>query len=220
MQMQSRALTRSNYITNIASACSISRCGSGDSGNADYGQQCNNSDPILPSATSAALHPPDNQSVYTLDGRNNISQNSTPALESLRPPSNNDDDDAPVPEAADPRPTTTPIPFPVLAIIGLLALFWCASWEQVIITASIAWPVSRGDFWKEITITEKCEFSKKEQKGGIWLTYAPYLLQHTIRRRPKRPSNPENLDIMSTVGLADTAARDFKLSRAHTQIRT
>ena len=134
----------------------------------------------------------------------------SPALESLRPPSNNDDDDAPVPEAADPRPTTTPIPFPVLAIIGLLALFWCASWEQVIITASISLPVSGGDFWKEITITEKCEFSKKEQKGGIWLTYAPYLLQDTIRRRPKRPSNPANLDMMSTVGLADTAARDFK----------
>jgi hypothetical protein len=82
--------------------------------------------------------------------------------------------------------------------------------KQVIITASIASLVSRGDFWKEITATEKCEYSKREQKGGVWLTYAPYLLQHTIRRRPKRPSNPANLGIMSIVGLADTAARDFK----------
>src|ERR1700722_18148393 len=101
MQMLSR---RPNSITDVASACSISRCGSGDSGNADCGQQRNNYDPLLPSATSAALHPPDNQSVYTLDGRNSKSQNSTPALESLRPPSNNDDDDAPFSEAADPRP--------------------------------------------------------------------------------------------------------------------
>jgi hypothetical protein len=109
---------RPNSITNVASASSISRCSSGDSGNTDCGQQCNNSDPLLPSATSAALHPPDNQSVYTLDGCNSKSQNSTSALESLRLPSNNDDDDAPVSEAADPRPTTTPIPFP--AIFGVL----------------------------------------------------------------------------------------------------
>jgi hypothetical protein len=67
--------------------------------------------------------------VYTFDGRNSKSQNSTSALESLRLPSNNDDDDAPVSETADPRRTTTPIPFPVLAIVGLLALFWCASWD-------------------------------------------------------------------------------------------
>ena len=76
---------------------------------------------LIPSSlppTSAALHPPDNQSVYTLDGCNSKSQNSTSALESLRLPSNNDDDDAPVSEAADPRPTTTPIPFP--AIFGIL----------------------------------------------------------------------------------------------------
>jgi hypothetical protein len=105
-------------------ACSISRCGSGDSGNADCGQQRNNSDPLLPSATPAALRPPDNQSVYPLDERNSKPQNSTPAPESLRPPSNHGDDDAPVSEAADPRPTTTHIPFPVLAIVGLLALFW------------------------------------------------------------------------------------------------
>ena len=81
--------------------------------------------------------------------------------------------------------------------------------KQVIITASIALPVSRGDFWKEITITEKCEFSKKKTKGGIWRTYAPYLL-HTACRRQKMPSNLTNLDMMPTVGLADTAARDFK----------
>jgi hypothetical protein len=35
----------------------------------------------------------------------------------------------PVSEAADPHPTTTPILFPLLAIVGLLALFWCASWD-------------------------------------------------------------------------------------------
>ena len=35
--------------------------------------------------------------------------------------------------------------------------------KQVIITASIASLVSRGDFWKEITITEKCESSEREE---------------------------------------------------------
>jgi hypothetical protein len=92
--------------------------------------------------------------------------------------------------------------------------------KQVIITASIASPVSRGDFWKEITITEKCECSKKKQKGGIWRTYAPYLLQHTACRRQKMPSNLTNLDMMPTVGLADTAARDFKSAHPDLDLTT
>lgn len=100
--------------------CSISRRGSGDSGNADCRQQRNNTDPLLPPAASAALHPPDNQSVYALDGRNSNPLNSTPAL---RPPFNNDNNDAPVSDAANPSPTTH-IPLPLLTIVGLLALFW------------------------------------------------------------------------------------------------
>jgi hypothetical protein len=37
-----------------------------------------------------------------------------------------------------------------------------ASVKQVIITASIASLASPGDLWKETTITEKCESSKKK----------------------------------------------------------
>jgi hypothetical protein len=40
-----------------------------------------------------------------------------------------------------------------------------ASVKQVVITASVVSLVSKDDFWKEITITEKCEFSKKESRG-------------------------------------------------------
>lgn len=96
----------------------ISKCGSSDSGNADCRQQRNNTDPLLPPAASAALRPPNNESVYALDGRNSNPQNSTPAS---RPPFTNDD--APVSDAADRSPTTS-IPFPLLFIVGLLALFW------------------------------------------------------------------------------------------------
>ena len=92
--------------------------------------------------------------------------------------------------------------------------------KQVIITASVVSLVPKDDFWKEITITEGCEFSKKEQKGGIRLTYAPYLLQHTIRRRQKRRSNPENLDTMSTVSRRASRMPPHAISRAHTQIWT
>ena len=106
-------------ITDVASVCYISRCSSGDFGNADCEQERNNFDFLLLPPLTLSAHQTTRVCILSsLDG-----QNSTPASESLRSPSN-DDDDAPVFEAADPRPITTPIPFPVLATVGLLALFW------------------------------------------------------------------------------------------------
>ena len=58
--------------------------------------------------------------------------------------------------------------------------------KQVIITASVLSLVFRGDFWKDITINEKCESSKKNKVERIGMTYAACLLQHTTHRRPKR----------------------------------
>lgn len=114
-------------------ACSISRCNSHDSGNADYKQQRNNSD-LLPLPATAALRPPQRQSRY-LDGNSNPNS-SARSSGCMDPPFNDDDDSAHVPDAgggggSTPTPTTA---FPFLAlIVGSLALLWVWAIDEAMI---------------------------------------------------------------------------------------
>lgn len=127
-------------------ACSISRCNSHDSGNADYKQQRNNSD-LLPLPATAALRPPQSQNLY-LDNINinDPQKSSAPSSGCMHSPFNNDDGTAQVPNAGG-RSThthihthnpTTPFPFLVL-IVGSLALLWVWTIEEAMILRPWLW---------------------------------------------------------------------------------
>jgi nucleoside-diphosphate-sugar epimerase len=90
--------------------------------------------------------------------------------------------------------------------------------KQVIITASIVSLVSTSDFWKEITISEKCESSRKNEKRRMRLTYAtrlpiPAAYNPQTAEDALQPGASGFLVYSVSKGLADLAVRDFK--RAH-----
>jgi nucleoside-diphosphate-sugar epimerase len=100
--------------------------------------------------------------------------------------------------------------------------------KQLIITASIVSLVSTSDFWKEITITEKCEFSQLNQQPKIneeWIELTLYdrpplpVCALHVAYNPQtaedafKPDAPAFLVYSVSKGLADRAVRDFK--RAH-----
>ena len=91
--------------------------------------------------------------------------------------------------------------------------------KQLVITASIASLVASADFWKEITITEKCESCKTTTKKGgsilradLYNRYPPAYNPQTVEDA-LQPGASDFLVYAISKGLADRAVRDFK--RAH-----
>jgi nucleoside-diphosphate-sugar epimerase len=88
--------------------------------------------------------------------------------------------------------------------------------KQLVITASMASLAASADFWKEITITEKCESDNKKCRRAdrelTYTTYPPAYNPQTVEDA-LQPTASALLVYTISKGLADRAVRDFK--RAH-----
>jgi nucleoside-diphosphate-sugar epimerase len=99
--------------------------------------------------------------------------------------------------------------------------------KQFIITSSMISLIATDDFWKDITMTEKCESLKQEQKkkeGWIWLNYEkpcsrtaynPQTVEDALK-----PGAPGVLTYAVAKNLTDLAVRDLKRARPDLDLTT
>ena len=95
--------------------------------------------------------------------------------------------------------------------------------KRVVITGSTVSLVLRDEFWKEITITEKCESSEKIKSGENWLTYVSVLATAYNPQTVEDALRPgtSSLEVYSiSKCLADAAVRDFKSTHPDLDLTT
>jgi nucleoside-diphosphate-sugar epimerase len=95
--------------------------------------------------------------------------------------------------------------------------------KQLVITASVVSLVALVDFWKEITITEKCKlnFKQDSKKEDQELTYTtPSAYNPQTAKDALQPGASSHLVYAISKGLADRAVRDFKHAHPDLDVTT